>query len=486
MPNTKKLAIRYQILGGYSIPIILSMISGFIVFFKVQSVRTEIINLERAVQVQGIIGDFGIEVQILSRATRGYILDKNEESSNSFNSAQSAVVKYSKILDELVEDEQQKKIFTDLKTEVTDLERINNELIDLVNQGLTRDKVIERWKIDGGRAQSEKISQLLTDFKERENEIVDLSMKNQESALNTLILILIGTTLLSLVLSIGLGLIIVSGIAKQMGQTANVLATSSNEIASTVEQQERTASEQAASVNETTTTMEELGASSRQSAQQADSASNAANQALEMTELGNRTVGTTLEKMEDLKTKVGAIAQQIVLLSEQTNQIGNISQLVSDIANQTNMLALNASVEAVRAGEHGKGFSVVASEIRKLADQSRQSAEKINLLVMEIQKAINTTVIVTDDGTKTVDQGMEMTKETAQAFAGVADSVNNVVINNQQISLNIRQQVTAIEQVVSAMNIINTGAKETATGITQTRTGVEQLNQAAQELKTLV
>ena len=205
-----------------------------------------------------------------------------------------------------------------------------------------------------------------------------------------------------------------------------------------------------------------------------------------MTEMGNRTVGTTLEKMVSLKNKVGAIAQQILLLSEQTNQIGNISQLVSDIANQTNMLALNASVEAVRAGEHGKGFSVVASEIRKLADQSRQSAEKINLLVTEIQKAINSTVIVTDDGTKTVDQGMEMTKETAQAFAGVADAVNNVVINNQQISLNIRQQVTAIEQVVSAMNIINQGAKETATGISQTRGGVEQLNQAAQELKTLV
>jgi methyl-accepting chemotaxis protein len=374
----------------------------------------------------------------------------------------------------------------DLQIEVTSLENVNISLIRAVDQGLPRDQVIELWKKDNGRGQAETISQLLADFKERENEIINVSIENKNKALSNLIAVLVATTLLSLVLSVTLGLMIVAGIAKQMNETANLMATSSNEIATTVEQQERTASEQAASVNETTTTMEELGASSRQSAQQADSASNAASQALEMTEMGNRTVNTTLEKMENLKDKVGAIAQQIILLSEQTNQIGNISQLVSDIANQTNMLALNASVEAVRAGEHGKGFSVVAAEIRKLADQSRQSAEKINLLVTEIQKAINSTVIVTDDGTKTVDQGMDMTKETAQAFAGVADSVNNVVMNNQQISLNIRQQVTAIEQVVSAMNIINQGARETATGITQTRTGVEQLNQAAEDLKTLV
>lgn len=486
MTNRRKIAIRFQILGGYTIPIILSMVSGIIVFFKVQEVRKEIINLDRSVQVQSNIGDLGIEIQILSRATRGYILDKNPESVDSFKTAQEAVDSYSSQLDNLIKDQKQKQIFAQLKTEVADLERINSELINSIDQGLTRDKVIELWKKDAGRTQIQKISKLLIDFKERQSELVNQSITNQELALNNLILILVISTILALFLSISLGLIIVSGIATQMNETANVLATSSNEIASTVEQQERTASEQAASVNETTTTMEELGASSRQSAQQADSASNAATQALEMTEMGNRTVGTTLEKMVSLKNKVGAIAQQILLLSEQTNQIGNISQLVSDIANQTNMLALNASVEAVRAGEHGKGFSVVASEIRKLADQSRQSAEKINLLVTEIQKAINSTVIVTDDGTKTVDQGMEMTKETAQAFAGVADAVNNVVINNQQISLNIRQQVTAIEQVVSAMNIINQGAKETATGISQTRGGVEQLNQAAQELKTLV
>lgn len=486
MSNRKKIAIRYQILGGYSIPIILSMISGFIVFSKAQALRTEALNLERAVRIESLIGDLGINVQVLSRATRGYILDKNPTSVDSFQEAVELIDELSQQLDSKIVNEEQKDIFAKLKTEIATLEQLNQDLFDLVNQGKTRDEVIKVWQVKGGREQIQNISELLSQFKAKEDEIVNLNVKNQETALTNLILIVAGTTLISLVLSTGLGLMIVSGIAKQMNETANILATSSTEIATTIEQQERTSSEQAASVNETTTTMEELSASSRQSAQQADSASNAASQALEMTEIGNRTVGSTIQQMTDLKTKVEEIAKQILILSEQTNQIGSISQLVSDIANQTNMLALNASVEAVRAGEHGKGFSVVASEIRKLADQSRQSAQKINILVSDIQKAITSTVTVTDEGTKTVEEGMAITQETAQAFAGVADAVNNVVINNQQISLNIRQQVTAIEQVVQAMGNINQGAKETAIGITQTRTGIEQLNVTAQELKRLV
>ena len=173
-------------------------------------------------------------------------------------------------------------------------------------------------------------------------------------------------------------------------------------------------------------------------------------------------------------------------MSEQTNQIGNISALVSDLASQTNMLALNAAVEAVRAGEHGKGFAVVASEIRKLADESRKSAERINALVADIQTAFNSTVMATEEGTKTVKSGVEIARETADAFSGVSDSVNNVVVNNQQISLNVKQQAIAVRQVVDAMNSLNTAAKETASGLSQTKVGIQKLNEAALELKSLI
>jgi methyl-accepting chemotaxis protein len=246
------------------------------------------------------------------------------------------------------------------------------------------------------------------------------------------------------------------------------------------------ASQQAASVNQTTTTMDELGASSRATSEQIETAASEAMQALSLAGLGTKAVEETLKAMATLKTKVEDLQGQIMQLSEQTDRIGNISTLVSDLANQTNMLALNAAVEAVRAGEHGKGFGVVASEIRKLADRSKKSATQINLLVADIQKAINSTVMVTDEGTKTVESGVNIASETAAAFAGVANAVNNVVLSSQQVSLNAKQQAVAIEQVVEAMNSLNQAAAETASGITQTKVGTQKLNEAALDLKAII
>lgn len=264
------------------------------------------------------------------------------------------------------------------------------------------------------------------------------------------------------------------------------ISTSIQEMASTIAEQERVASQQAASVNETTTTMDELEASSRHAAEQASAAVEAAKQALDASEGGTQAVNEGLEGMYSLEHKVDAIAEQIVNLSSQASQISSISQLVIDFANQTNMLALNSSVEAVRAGEHGKGFAVVANEIRKLADQSQQSADKINALVSEIQKSINETVMVTEEGTKTVKAGVNIAQRTESAFSKVKDAVGQVVLNNQQVSLNLKQQVGAIQQVVDAMDTINRGARETASGLSQTKAGTEQLNEAAFGLQQMV
>ncbi|MDB9528300.1 methyl-accepting chemotaxis protein [Oscillatoria sp. CS-180] len=264
------------------------------------------------------------------------------------------------------------------------------------------------------------------------------------------------------------------------------ISTSSQEMATTIAEQERIASQQAASVNETTTTMDELEASSRHAAEQANAAVEAAKQASSASEDGAQAVGESLEGMFALEQKVEAIAEQIVNLSGQTGEIGIISQLVMDFANQTNMLALNSSVEAVRAGEHGKGFAVVANEIRKLADQSQKSADRINTLVSDIQKAINETVMVTEEGTKTVKTGVHIAQRTEDSFKEVKGAVNQVVMNNQQVSLNLKQQVDAIQQVVNAMEVINRGAKETATGLNQTKVATEQLNGAAADLQQMV
>jgi methyl-accepting chemotaxis protein len=300
--------------------------------------------------------------------------------------------------------------------------------------------------------------------------------------------------LFALMVGVGVTAVVVSSIAtfiasrttKSVNRIVRTIASSSSQIAVSVEQQERIASQQVDAVDRTATTMEELGESSRDCASQAAAAASGAKKALVLTAAGSQAVESTLQGMANLKQKVGAIQQQIMQLSEQTDRIGNISIVVSDLANQTNMLALNAAVEAVRAGEHGKGFGVVASEIRKLADRSKKSVAQINLLVTDIQRAINSTVMVTDEGTKTVESGVNIAKETAEAFAGVSNAINNVVLSSQQISLNAKQQAIAIEQVVEAMTSLNQAAAQTACGISQTKVGTQKLNEAALDLKAIM
>ncbi len=319
-----------------------------------------------------------------------------------------------------------------------------------------------------------------------EQQLGSQEIRNLERGLNNLQLTLILGGLIELGLMAYAVWAIASGVNRRVEEVAQEITESSMDIATTMTQQERIANDQAASVNQTTTTMDELGASSRQSAQQAEAAAADARNALGLTEGGSKAVERTLADMSALKAKVGEIAEQILRLSEQTSQIRNISGLVSDLATQTNMLALNAAVEAVRAGEHGKGFAVVASEIRKLADQSQKSTEKINGLVADIQAAINSTVIVTDEGSKTVQASLKIAKETAEAFEGVTEAINNITLSTQQISLSAKQQAIAIQQVVEAMNSLNKVANQTAQGISQVKTGTDRLNSVAQNLKQIV
>ncbi len=255
-------------------------------------------------------------------------------------------------------------------------------------------------------------------------------------------------------------------------QVSGTIVASSSEIASALDEQERITAQQAAAVNQTTITINELSASSRATVLQAEAASTRTQQVLTLVDGSLQMERQNLAGESSLRAKVGQISEQILRLSTQTQQIGSISTLVSELANKTNMLALNAAVEAVRAGEHGKGFSVVASEIRKLAEQSKKSAERINALVIDIQNATNSTVMFANDGIKTVES--------------VVEAVNNIAVNAQEISLTAKQQAVAIAQVLESMNSINQGATQTACGISQTKLGTQKLNEAAQNLKAVV
>jgi methyl-accepting chemotaxis protein/peroxiredoxin len=287
-------------------------------------------------------------------------------------------------------------------------------------------------------------------------------------------------------LTAGIAFLLSDRITQYIQRAIATITNSANEIVDTVESQEINVNQQANSAIATTDSVNELESISTATSAQADASAHGARQALSLAEEGTQAVQKTIHEMSDLRDRVDEIAQQIVRLGEQTGQITTVSDLVSDLAKQTNMLALKAAVEAARAGEQGKGFGVVAGEIRKLADESKKSAQKINNLSTDIQAAINRTVMVTDRGTKTVTEGIQLAENTAATFMGVTDAVNNVFLNSQQISSSTKRQATAIQQVLGAMNTISQGSQESAVGMHRVKTSTRELNQIADELQAAV
>jgi len=277
-----------------------------------------------------------------------------------------------------------------------------------------------------------------------------------------------------------------SHVAGAMTLAADSVTRTAGDIAATVEQRERLAAQQAKAAAETTAAMERLAASTRDSAEQAESLAVGAQHVVGLANDGTLTVQRTLKGMEALRERVHAIAAMILQLSEQASKIGTITRLVTDVANQTNLLALNAAVEAARAGEQGRGFSVVAGEIRKLADQTKTSAQDINALVNQILASIQSTVVATEEGTKTVDESVQTTNLTAQNFIGVRDAISKASDSTQQISRHAKQQSSAVNEVLRAMTEFGGNVKVTAATLAQGRSRAEALQAAANELRAIL
>ena len=414
-----------------------------------------------------------LKKQIVDAETgqRGFLYTGNSTYLQPYDEAVANIDDTIQELRELIVDEEQSFLLTDIESLIEERMKDLAETIRLEKEG----KKAEAKKI----VISELGKQVINDFRTKieqmdvnEDRIINerksIVYQSEEQAKK----ITTGAALAIFLVICLMVWFILRQVIKPIENVSLAISSSSTQIATTVEEQERIANQQAALVNQTTATMDELRASSRQAANQAEVASMNA-QRLIMLSIGqNTTENTTLDNNSNLKAKSRQIAKQVMGLSEKLTQIDRIAGVVSQLANQTNMLALNAAVEAVRAGENGKGFGVIATEIRKLADQSGKYGDQINALTADIQDATESTVNVTQEGTKLVEKMVE--------------SINEMTLNIKQIYLSANQQAEAIQQTVQAMTTINQGAAETASGIGQTRTSTKQLNEAAHSLKSLI
>lgn len=272
----------------------------------------------------------------------------------------------------------------------------------------------------------------------------------------------------------------------QIRESSVNLTSASAEIMTATTQQAAGAAEQSATISQMTTTVEEVKTITEQATLRVQEVTNASQRTVEVAQGGNRAVQDTIESMNQIRDHVQSIAVNILALSEKTQQIGEIIETVGEIADQSNMLALNASVEAARAGEQGKGFAVVAAEVRSLAEQSRQASGQIKMIIAEIQKATNTTVMATEEGTKGVERGVTLASRAQAAIEQLACVITDSAQTAAQLLAGSQQQRTGVEQIALGMQNINQSTVQSLASTRQTDQSVRNLNALAQRMNELI
>jgi len=268
----------------------------------------------------------------------------------------------------------------------------------------------------------------------------------------------------------------------QIRDAATALSERTSEILATTTQQASGATEQSAAISQATTTVDEIRTIAEQLVNRSQTVANTSQRTVEISRDGQETVREAIAGMAQIKARVDVIEENILALSDRTQLIGEIIDTVNEIASQSNMLALNASVEAARAGDHGKGFAIVAEEVRELADRSRQATAQVKTILSDIQKATNATGMATEEGKKGVDVGVGLVARMGDAIDQLASVIDESAQSALQMVAGGRQQRTGMEQIAVAMSNINQATIHNIASTKQAERSARELNDLARSL----
>jgi methyl-accepting chemotaxis protein len=277
-----------------------------------------------------------------------------------------------------------------------------------------------------------------------------------------------------------------SMITKQIIEACHNMVSTLEEVRHAVDSQSSGATEQASSINEITSSLSEIDKSTAQTMDKAKELGEVAQRTQDKGKLGLDSVEMSVRGMKSIRDKVEVIADTILDLSKQTQQIGEITSVVNSLAQQSKMLALNASIEAAKAGDAGKGFAVVASEVRNLAEQSEQSTTQVQKILENIRQATEKAVMVTEEGTKGVDEGTRLVEQTGEIMRNLNDVIRDTTLASEQITAAITQEGVGIEQISIGMNEINQVTGTFVDSVKQTTEAINNLADIAQKLKNRV
>ncbi len=271
-------------------------------------------------------------------------------------------------------------------------------------------------------------------------------------------------------------------VATQTRAATENLNAATTQIRASTQQQAAGVEEQLAAVQETSATLDEITQSGGQMARRAKEVAAAAEGAAQASHAGLHAAEDTTRAMDAIREQAESVAENIVVLSEKTQAIGEIIITVNDIAERSHLLALNAAIEAASAGEQGRSFAVVAAEIKNLADQAKEATSQVRTILGEIQRGINSSVMLTEEAVKRVAYGKEQTDTTQRTIHDMSDNIQISVQTFQQIVAATNQHQIGLEQVMQALQNIRQASKQTADSTRQLDGAAANLSALGQQL----
>jgi methyl-accepting chemotaxis protein len=277
-----------------------------------------------------------------------------------------------------------------------------------------------------------------------------------------------------------------TAMVRQMADNSRELVSAATEIASSAEQMSKGAANQSNQVNQVAAAVQEMTANIVESSKNASDAADTSKSASAQATTGGQIVAESINGMQKIATVVRESAESIAKLAKSADQIGEIIGVIDDIADQTNLLALNAAIEAARAGEQGRGFAVVADEVRKLAERTGKATGEITQMIKGIQTETNDAVHSMEAGIQQVDHGRELTDKAGASLNEIVTMSGRVLEMIKQIAAASEEQSSAAEQISKNIEQITSVTQETAKGAEQSAAAAEQLNRQAEGLQTMV
>ncbi len=480
-----RFSFSQKLAAGFAIVVLLALAVAAVAVFALRDV------VERKDHVIDIAGQRLVDSERLhalsmrkAAESRAYLMTKDPRYLQNLRTARADLRGIIDTLRREIETERGRQ----LVEEISAAEEVHNRAVEgvIAQAGsLTPDAAAGRLERDV-RPLREHLDQVVDQFVSREEQLLREGRADSTEAASRAIRAVLLLAAISVLLAIVLSALLARSLTRQVGRAARHVQSSSAELQAAAGQQATGAKQQATAMAEITTTISELLATSRQISESAQRVASIATETAGAARNGDQTVQRSQELIGSIRRQVDLIVNHMLELGRKSQQIGGILEIINELSEQTNILAINATIEAAGAGEAGRRFAVVAEEIRKLADRVGGSTKDIRSLIDEVRAAVNTTVMATESGSKAVEAGARQFTDVAASFSQIARLVGTTTDAAREIELSTKQQSTAVEQVSEAVANVAQATREAEASAGETLKTASQLATMSRDLASLV